>query len=171
MSNNDFAAILETLPKAEELRSRAEQLSKTNDDVTFESFEKFDRYFWEDGAGNEAYIIFRADGVNEDSILMFAYDHESSWNYYDSDITDFIVFHGLPDDFKHLLNEPKLKWEWDTSEPDEDKVVQATAVAWLEHGSEMWEASDDFVEQVSEKSDNGGFTYVFSHILNPDEDE
>lgn len=176
---NDFInEVIHRLPDAKAIKKRTliiDNFSKTGDyyDPDEEKLgyhENYnghgsDRYYWEDGSGTEANIIFKADGINDDAILMFVYDHESSFNTFSASY-DQIVFEGIPEKFKYLLQEDNLKWDWDTSDK---KVVYATAAVWTEHDSTTWEYSEPFFAKLKdeETNDSGGFLYPFEAWLVP----
>jgi len=167
-----YDAIFKILTDPADLRKRALMLTEVDKQVGLgmASFTKnfngkgSDRYFWEDGAGNEGNIIFKADGVNDDSILIFAYDHESFFNFYDNNAEEKqIVFNGIPASFKHLLEGDELKWDWEK----ETKIVYATSAIWHEHNDTTWHINPDFAEQVEKEGENGGFLYVFDLFTRP----
>lgn len=170
-----YETILQTLPEPNELKKRAILFAKIEEHLG-ENRSTFikdfngngsDLYFWEDGAGGEAHIVFKADGSNDDAALMFSYDDESAFNIYGSDKTKQLAFKGIPADFKYLLNEEKLKWNWDD---DEDKIVYATSAAWKLHSAEEWQASPEFIELSNQEGENGGFLYAFKLFMRPLDD-
>jgi len=121
-----------------------------------------DRYMWEDGGGQEVNIIFKADGENEDSILAYAYDHESAFNVYSQD-KPVIAFKEIPKNMKHLLEESELKWDWDDLE--NPKRVHATVAIWREAGDNSWHVGEKFLEEVEKAKDTGGFKYGFKFFF------
>lgn len=170
-----YEAILKTLPEPAELRRRAilfakieEHLGENRSSFT-ENFngKGSDLYYWEDGSGTEAHIVFKADGEHDDTVLMFAYDHESSFNVYDDDKENQLAFKSIPTILAPLLDEDKLKWSWDK---DEDKIVYATAATWKLHESETWEASPEFIQQSDAEGESGGFLFAFELFTRPLDD-
>jgi hypothetical protein len=167
-----YEAILKTLPEPAELRRRAILFSKIEEHLgeNRASFtENFtgngsDLYYWEDGSGTEAHIVFKADGEHDDSVLMFAYDHESSFNVYGDDKENQLAFKSIPNTLAPLLDEDKLKWDWDK---DVDKIVYATVAAWKLHDSSEWSASPEFIEQSKKEGESGGFVYTFELFMRP----
>ena len=159
-----------SMPDPKTLRKRADELVRMDeDDKNGEDSLELnynargsDRYFWEDGAGQEANIIFKADGENDDSVLVYAYDHESAFNVYGEDAPQ-LAWSDLPKVFNPLLEEDYLKWDFDDIE--EPRRVQATVAIWREHGDTEWQVSPNFLEQVNNVQDNGGFKYAFKNFF------
>lgn len=167
-----YKTILNLLPDPAEIRSRAIVLAKIDEklglgETTFtKNFNRkgSDRYFWEDGAGNEANIIFKADGKNDNAILMFAYDHECAFNYFGEEDAHQIIFDGLPETFAHLLTGSELKWDWDDSA---NKQVWATTAVWHTPENNKWEMNPAFAEEAIKANDEGGFNYAFELFMRP----
>ena len=166
-----YKTILELFPNPTELRKRAILFDKINSvlgieqTVFSENFNNqgYERYFWEDGAGNEANIIFKADGVNPEAVLVYGYDHESIFNYYDSDNKQ-IVFDGVPESFLPLLENGSLVWSWDTGS---EKKVYATTAIWRDKNDNEWHINPEFVKQAEDEQENGGFNYFFKLFMRP----
>ena len=167
-----FNELVSKLPDYKELARRAALFAAIDNSIGYaqdngivKNYNKnnSDRYFWEDGGGQEANIIFKADGINDDSILIFGYDHESYFNAYAAEkgekYSTVIAFDELPEEFNHLINEDYLKWSWDTS--TDDKKVQATCAIWQRHGISEWNASSTFLKAMTDEKDDGGFNYCF----------
>jgi hypothetical protein len=168
IENNKSIEEFGQLPDAIELRRRAElfaeidsHFSETATMTLNYNGKNSDRYFWEDGGGQECNIIFRADSAHDDAVLLYTYDHESAFNVYGSP-EEQKLFNTIPHDFEHLLEEDNLKWEWDDSE---NKVVYATSALWREHGSDGWRLDPGYLAQVIEEGENGGFTYCLQMLL------
>jgi len=177
-SQEDFLGYIKQLPSVEDLRKRAIFYTKLYDEADYissgESYweENFsgtnsDRYFWNDGGGQEATILFKADGENPDSVLMFAYDHESHFNTYtENDAEDSqIPFHNLPESFAWILKNDGFKWGWDTTFAPEKKIVYATTAIWHEHEATDWNYSADFFNEMAEAHENGQFSYPFKKFF------
>lgn len=170
-----FEAILNSLVEPNEMLKRVKLLTEARYILgephvsTFEENFKgkgYDRYFFEDGAGSEGTIIFKADKEHVDSVLMFSYDHESSFNYYGipEGQNKQTIFNNLPEQFKYLITGDDLKWSWDNTDPEN---IYATAAVWREHGDTKWHVSSDYAKESSELQDNGGFVYAFDLFMRP----
>lgn len=163
-TQEEFLDTVRLLPESQELLKRAKVFAAIDDGATFtENYNGrgSDRFFWEDGSGGEGNIIFKADGKHLDSILMFAYDHESEFNTYSESFTQ-IAFSSLPKAMKELLVEEDLKWSWDKG--SEEHVVYATSAIWREHGDSEWSFSPTLFTAFAEEGEDGGFDYVFSRF-------
>lgn len=158
------------MPEPQELLAKAKELldadyeNKGGDNYFTPNFngKGSDRYMWEDGGGQEVNIIFKADGKNEDSILAYAYDHESVFNVYSQD-KPILAFEEIPESMKHLLEGEELKWEWDDME--NPKRVHATVAIWREPGDTSWHIGEKFLEAVEKEKDTGGFKYGFQSFF------
>lgn len=166
----EFLNLVRLLPEPEELLKRAKVFAaiekKLNKLAGF--YENYNdrnssRYYWEDGGGQEANIIFRADEQHNDSILMFAYDHESSFNTYSLEQPQ-IAFDSLPTSMRPLIEEEYLKWKWDKSKK---RMVYATAAIWREHGDTDWKFSSTLFLEFAKKGEEGGFSYAFRRFILP----
>lgn len=167
-----YKTILNLLPDPVEIRNRAIVLAEIDEklglgEITFtENFNQkgADRYFWEDGSGNEANIIFKADNKNDNAVLMFAYDHECAFNYFGEENPHQIIFDGLPESFSHLLAANELKWDWDDSA---NRQVWATTAVWYTPENNKWEMNPVFAEEAIKANDEGGFNYAFELFMRP----
>jgi hypothetical protein len=166
----EFLDLVRLLPEPEELLKRAKVFAAIEKNMNrlagfYENYNDrhSDRYYWEDGGGQEANIIFKADEQHNDSILMFAYDHESSFNTYSSE-EDQIAFDFLPEALEPLLEEEYLKWNWDKSEK---RIVYATVAIWREHGDNDWKFSPTLFSKFTERDEDGGFSYAFKRFILP----
>jgi len=163
----EFLDLVRLLPEPEELLERAKIFAKIDDGAEFsENYNEngADRYYWEDGSGGEANIIFKADGKHIDSVLMFVYDHESEFNTYSESFLQ-IAFDSLPASIENLIAEDYLKWSWDKG--SEEHVVYATAAIWREHGDAEWRFSPILFTAFAEEGEDGGFDYGFDRFTLP----
>lgn len=162
MTDSLFPRILNELPNPEEVQRRAKIIAQfPSGNYSYEERSGYDRFFFEDGAGNEGTIIFK-----DSDVLIFAYDHESKFNHYDNEPNAQTAFLGLPEAFVPLVDGPDLKWEWDDAE---DSIVYASAAVWYDHAQQKWvmsaESLDEFAQQDAESYDDGGFSWIFNDFL------
>lgn len=156
------------LAGVKEIKRRARVMAELADDSSVATFEEnyngkgADRYFWNDGAGNEGNIIFQADNTNEDSILIYAYSADSIYNTYGKKPTKPFVFDGIPQSLEHLLSDDKLQWSWDKKKP---KFLYGTAAVWHEHQAPTWGFSKTLWEQLATNNDDGGLIYTFRWFM------
>ena len=155
-----YSEIVENFFSTDEavMRELAERIYSTlpgDDDVSTEVIkdeqENYVRFFWENGAGDEANLIFLKNG----GYLFFGYDHESNHNTYGSDVADPThqkAFDNLPDKYKFLLKDPNLFWSWDDTE-----TVYATCAVWLNEDATL--GYNDFYDE----EDLGGIDYFTGH--------
>lgn len=159
MTDFNFNTILQELPEPQEMKKRAQLLASLNpylEDI-YERKNGYERYFWQNGAGDEGTVIFKGEDA-----LIFAYDHESPFNHYPSSPEAQTAFNDVPATFSSLLDSDDLKWDWDT---DTNKIVYATAAAWFTDETGKWTSSQSSVNELNEAQNDGGFTYAFQNLL------
>ena len=138
-----FAETVKALPDVVELRRLCDFLVALDSEFAFgewfltKNFNGLgsDRFFWDNGSGDEASVVFKADGVNDDSVLAFVFEHESEFSAYNGDFEQ-IVFDGVPSSFDHLIENVDLM--------NDEPMVYATTAAWLLTGDSVWKFNHVF---------------------------
>lgn len=116
-----------------------------------------DRYFWSDGAGNEANLLLNFQGEPSDAVL-YVYEHESEFNTYSLEGEDDSPFDTAPEPYNQLKHDERLYWTWDKKAAR----VEATAVAWWD--GDTWQLSSEAVEAMDDAGEDGGLTYCLSWL-------
>lgn len=145
------------------IKARAEELSRKlpmKDGVgwAYEDNYKglgFSRGWFYDGAGNEDNVIIVDSGDSGDNtfVLLYTYDADSKLNTYGTNPPEEqIVFRGLPEALKEIVDGPSLKWDWDEIEP---KITYATSSVWFDKKKNHW-----FYNEDAYSEETGGFGFA-----------
>lgn len=119
---------------------------------------KWERVFWEDGAGNEANLVLFPE---LEQAILYGYDHESSFNYYDTD-NEQVIFTNLPVVLREFIESSMFHWSWATGD---EARTWATCAYWLNEEGE-WEVSKAWEEVLNWDYDDGGSQYTLGRFLN-----